>query len=117
MGAAMRNEVIDLAARKCKPCEGEAAPLDAWHIEAFLKGVPGWSCDDHTIHKTYLFEDYYKTMAFVNAVAWIAHTENHHPDLIVGYNSCCVKFWTHAIAGLSENDFICAAKVDALLGL
>jgi 4a-hydroxytetrahydrobiopterin dehydratase len=69
---------------------------------------------DH-IYRDFEFKNYYKTMAFVNAVAWIAHQENHHPDLFVGYNRCRVQYTTHAIAGLSENDFICAAKVDALI--
>jgi len=67
------------------------------------------------IYREFTFKNYYKTMAFVNAVAWIAHQENHHPDLSVGYNRCLVRYSTHAIQGLSENDFICAAKVDALM--
>ena len=70
---------------------------------------------DKVLVKTYHFLNYYETMAFVNAVAWIAHRENHHPDLEVGYKECCVRYSTHAIGGLSENDFICAAKVDRLL--
>lgn len=60
------------------------------------------------------FKNYYQTMAFVNAVAWLSHREDHHPDLAVGYNHCLVVYMTHAIQGLSENDFICAAKIDGL---
>jgi len=68
----------------------------------------------HMIGKTFEFNNYYQTMAFVNAVAWLSHREDHHPDLSVGYNKCHVAYSTHAINGLSENDFICAVKVDAL---
>jgi len=68
----------------------------------------------HFIYRDFEFKNYYKTIAFVNAVAWMAHQENHHPDLSVSYNRCRVQYSTHAIGGLSENDFICAAKVDAL---
>ncbi len=67
------------------------------------------------IRRLFTFKGFHQTMAFVNAVAWIAHRENHHPDLEVGYNRCLVRYRTHAIGGLSENDFICAAKVDRLL--
>ncbi len=67
--------------------------------------------------KLYPFCNYYQTMAFVNALAWISHREDHHPDLQLGYNKCRVEYCTHAIGGLSENDFICAAKCDALFGI
>src|SRR5687767_10490155 len=80
-----------------------------------LKTLPGWKRAGKAITKTYSFKNYYETMAFVNAIAWIAHRADHHPDLEVGYNKCKVKYSTHAVKGLSENDFICAAKVEALL--
>ena len=67
------------------------------------------------IEKTFTFKNYHETMAFVNALAWIAHTEDHHPDLVVTYNRCIVRFTTHSVGGISINDFICAAKADALL--
>ena len=67
--------------------------------------------------ETYVFKNYYHTLAFVNATAWISHRENHHPDIQVGYNKCIVSYSTHAIDGLSENDFICAAKIDMLFEL
>lgn len=76
--------------------------------------TPGWEQHGQAISKTYSFENYYHTIAFVNAVAWMAHREDHHPDLTVGYNRCRVAFTTHAINGLSASDFICAAKADAL---
>jgi 4a-hydroxytetrahydrobiopterin dehydratase len=82
-----------------------------------LKQLDGWTLADDAkmISRDYQFKGFYKTMAFVNAIAWIANSENHHPDLEVGYGHCLVKYNTHAIDGLSENDFICAAKIDALI--
>jgi 4a-hydroxytetrahydrobiopterin dehydratase len=74
------------------------------------------SAGEDAIRKTFRFDDYHRTLAFVNAVAWIAHREDHHPDLEVGYNRCTVRYSTHDVGGLSENDFICAAKVDRLIG-
>jgi len=86
-------------------------------IGHMLKGVQGWEFKDGMIRKTYDFKNYYQTMAFVNATAWISHREDHHPDIAVGYNNCTVSYVTHAIKGISENDFICAAKLDALFDL
>ncbi|HZM34543.1 MAG TPA: 4a-hydroxytetrahydrobiopterin dehydratase [Burkholderiales bacterium] len=107
----------DLARKKCKPCEGGVAPLTDTQIKPLLKGLNGWSVEDGKLVKLYPFQNYYQTMAFVNALAWISHREDHHPDLLVGYNKCRVEYWTHAIDGLSENDFICAAKCDAMFDL
>ena len=107
----------ELARKKCVPCEGGVAPLTAEQIRPMLKGLPGWSQDGNAITKTYEFKNYFETMAFVNAAAWISHREDHHPDMLVGYNKCKVSYWTHAIGGLSENDFICAAKLDSLFEL
>lgn len=101
-----------LGSKKCKPCEGGVPPLDAAQIEENMKSLPDWQCGNNVISRTYTFPDYYRTMAFVNMIAWIAHSEDHHPDLSVSYNRCKVEYSTHAIGGLSENDFICAAKVD-----
>ena len=106
-----------LLTRKCKPCEGGAQPLPAEEIDRLLRQLDGWACRDGAITKTFRFPNYWQTMAFVNATAWISHREDHHPDLLVGYGSCRVDYRTHAIGGISENDFICAAKVDALLRL
>ena len=84
-------------------------------VERHLSGAPGWALVDGAIEKTYRFDDYHRTMTFVNAVAWIAHREDHHPDIAFGFNRCTLRFNTHSVGGLSLNDFICAAKVEALL--
>jgi 4a-hydroxytetrahydrobiopterin dehydratase len=86
-------------------------------VTRLLGSLPGYKADPlvGSISKVYEFADFYETMAFVNALAYIAHVEDHHPDLAVSYNRCAVTYSTHAIGGLSENDFICAAKIEALL--
>jgi len=109
--------MTELAKRKCKPCDGSVAPYTASEAKDLLKSLKGWIVEDGKLVKVYPFTNYYQTMAFVNALAWISHREDHHPDLMVGYNKCRVEYSTHAIGGLSENDFICAAKCDALLEL
>lgn len=106
-----------LTEQKCKPCEGGVAPLDSEAAQALLKQLDGWKIENGLLSKTFKFKNYYETMAFVNASAWISHREDHHPDLAVGYNACMVSYVTHAIGGLSDNDFICAAKIDALFAL
>ena len=89
--------------------------MTADEIAARLARAPGWALVQGAIQKHYGFADYHRTMAFVNALAWVAHAEDHHPDLQVSYGGCTVRFSTHSVGGLSINDFICAAKVDALL--
>ncbi len=84
-------------------------------ITRHLARAPGWALVDGAIQRRFDFADYHRTMAFVNAVAWVAHVEDHHPELVVSYARCIVRFNTHAVSGISINDFICAAKVDALL--
>jgi 4a-hydroxytetrahydrobiopterin dehydratase len=106
-----------LADRKCKPCEGGIAPLTPAEAQQYLAQVsPAWTLthNAHALHREFAFKDFYRTMSFVNALAHLANIEDHHPDLQVGYNYCRVTFTTHAIRGLSENDFVCAAKVDRL---
>jgi 4a-hydroxytetrahydrobiopterin dehydratase len=107
----------DLTGRKCKPCEGGVDALKPTEVENLLKQLKGWTLEGGAITKSYAFKNYYQTMAFVNAAAWISHREDHHPDMTVGYNTCKVAYITHAIGGLSQNDFICAAKLDALFEL
>lgn len=109
--------VCDLTNKNCKPCEGGVPPLSQDEATALLKQLDGWELNGKRISKTFAFKNYYQVMAFVNAVAWMTHREDHHPDMTVGYNQCRVEYSTHAIGGLSENDFICAAKVDALFKL
>ena len=106
-----------LTEKRCKPCEGGIPALAPQAVECLLKDLPGWSlaANGAGISKKFDFGNYYETMAFVNATAWVSHQENHHPDLEVGYRQCRVRYTTHAIDGLSENDFICAARIDALL--
>jgi len=113
----MSDIAQSLVRRKCVPCEGGTAPLKDDQTGPLLGGLPGWNRDGTRIYKEYRFTDHYQTQAFVNAVAWISHREDHHPFVLVGYNTARVEYWTHAIGGLSENDFICAAKVDALFEL
>jgi 4a-hydroxytetrahydrobiopterin dehydratase len=107
----------ELARKKCKPCEGGVKPFTPSEANQLLKTLSGWAIEGGRLAKTFNFQNYYETMAFVNALAWISHREDHHPDLGVHYNKCRVEYSTHAIGGLSENDFICAAKCDALLEL
>jgi len=111
------DPAIDLVKKKCKPCEGGVAPLGTQEAAALLARLDGWSLEGKRIGKTFSFKNYWHTVAFVNATAWISHREDHHPDITVGYNRCRVEYTTHAIDGLSENDFICAAKIDALFSL
>jgi len=109
--------MTELTERRCKPCEGGIAPLSREQALELMRQLdPGWAlaADARSIHRELRFKDFYRTMSFVNALAHVANIEDHHPDLHVGYNYCRVSFTTHAIAGLSENDFICAAKLDRL---
>jgi 4a-hydroxytetrahydrobiopterin dehydratase len=108
--------MTELTAKRCVPCEGGVAPMDGEQARSMLRQLNEWELDgdEKEISRTYKFKNYYQTMAFVNALAWVAHKEDHHPDLLVGYNRVQVRYSTHSIGGLSENDFICAAKIDAL---
>ncbi len=111
----MSTQVCTLTTRHCKPCEGGVTPLSPEEAQTLLKSLDGWELSGTELVKTFRFRNYYETMAFVNATAWISHREDHHPDLDVSYATCRVHYTTHAIGGLSENDFICAAKVNALI--
>lgn len=109
----------DLAKGKCSPCEGGVAPLDFRQAtEQLGKLDPAWELSDDArqLFRAFRFDSYQRTIAFVNAVAWIAENQDHHPDLEVAYRKCLVRYTTHSIKGLSLNDFICAAKIDSLLG-
>lgn len=104
-----------LLARKSRALEGERPYTDT-EIEVQLPELTGWSLREGALERSYAFRDYYDTIAFVNALAWMVHGEDHHPDLAVSYNRCTVRFSTHSVGGISENDFICAAKCDAVFG-
>jgi len=107
--------MTELSERRCVPCEGGIAPLTRAEAEKHLKKLAlHWKLNEDTteLQREFRFENFYRTMSFVNAVAHIANAEDHHPDLEVGWGYCRVRYSTHAIKGLSENDFICAAKID-----
>lgn len=105
----------ELLKKKCRHLE---TALTEAEINEHLAAVDNWSLQDSKVTKSFSFKNYYETLAFVNAIAWTIHAEDHHPELTVTYNRCIVKFDTHSVnggrGGISENDFICAAKVDAI---
>lgn len=106
-----------LAERRCRPCEGGVAPLAEREARAQLAQLSSdWQLTEggKALAREFRFRDFYRTMSFVNALAHVANIEDHHPDLQLGYNYCRVRYSTHAIGGLSENDFICAAKIDRI---
>ncbi len=105
----------ELLAMRCKPMDGGSALADS-DVEAYLCELPGWVRRDAAIERSYAFANYHDTIAFINALAWMIHGEDHHPDLRVGYNRCTVGWSTHSAGGISINDIICAAKSDAVFG-
>ncbi len=111
------TQICELTDKSCKPCEGGVAPLTPRDAGELLQQTPNWSLaeDGLSISRRFEFKNFYQTMAFINAMAWIANREDHHPDFSASYKFCDVVYTTHAIGGLSENDFICAAKIDRLL--
>ncbi len=111
----MTQTSLDFAQKKCKPCEGGTPALTEDQIREYLARLNGWSLAEGKITRLFSFKNYYQTVSFVNAAAWIAHQEDHHPEIEFGYKQCRIRCWTHAINGISENDFICAAKIDRLL--
>ena len=111
------SDMIPLVQARCCPRSGASHRLGAAELRDLLPQVPGWEVaeEGRALVRTFTFPDYHRTMAFVNALAWIAHREDHHPDLSVHYGRVVVRFSTHDAGGLTENDFICAAKAAALL--
>ncbi|MEQ1439960.1 4a-hydroxytetrahydrobiopterin dehydratase [Fontimonas sp. SYSU GA230001] len=108
----------ELSKKKCVPCEGGVPPLDLAAATTLKNQLhTRWKLvqDGKALQAAFSFDNYWQTTAFVNAVAWIAHTQDHHPDIRFGYKEATVHYWTHAVDGLTENDFICAAKIDELL--
>ena len=106
---------MDLSSKKCVPCEGGIAPLTPAEAEEFKKYIrEEWEYLGNKISKEYLFVNYLHTMDFVNSVAKLAEKEGHHPVMHVYYSRVIIELWTHAINGLSENDFILASKIDKL---
>ena len=110
------NDLIPLAQAHCIPRRGSEHLLSQARVAELLAQVEGWSLaeDGHALTCTFRFADYYRTLAFVNALAFVAHREDHHPDLGVHYDRVVVRYSTHDVGGLSETDFICAAQASAL---
>ena len=110
-------DLVPLAHARCAPRRGQEHRLTEASIRELMPQVPEWALveNGHALSRTFAFKDYYRTMSFVNALAHVANAEDHHPDLSVHYDRCVVRFSTHDVGGLSENDFICAAKADALI--
>jgi 4a-hydroxytetrahydrobiopterin dehydratase len=106
----------DLLKKKCEACEGGVDPLTKQEAESYMAEVPGWVLaeDGKMISKKFQFRDFVKAMAFVEGVADIAEMEGHHPDIHISYNKVTLELYTHSIKGLSENDFIVAAKVEQI---
>jgi len=108
---------MSLSEQHCKPCEGGVRPYTVAEARAKMSELArDWQLDASgtALIREYRFKNFFRTMSFVNAVAHVANVEDHHPDLTVGYDRCLIRYSTHAISGLSENDFICAAKIDRL---
>ncbi len=106
---------MSLTQKKCVPCEGGVDPLTPEQIREYAKQTPDWEVvNDHHLARSFKFGNFAKALAFVNKVGEIAEQEQHHPELHLGWGHAEVEIWTHAIDGLHENDFIVAAKIDAL---
>jgi 4a-hydroxytetrahydrobiopterin dehydratase len=96
------------------PCDGDTPRLNAAEVQQLLPQVPGWQVVDQKLHKRFVHPDFKQAIRFVNRMAEVAEAEGHHPDFAVHYDKVDVTIWTHAIGGLSENDFILAAKLDRI---
>ena len=107
--------IDELRAARCVPLKGKQHGLDAARARELAALLPGWELGEGEIRKQFGFPDFVRALAFVNALGWIAEQENHHPDLELGWGRCKVRFSTHDVGGLSMNDFVCAAKTEALL--
>ncbi len=111
------SDLPNLLNQRCQDITPSQKALVIPTIESYLNMLPGWdvTLDYASIHKTFTFKNYHQTVSFVNAVTWIAHKEDHHPEICFGYNTCKISLKTHSIKGLSQNDMIMAAKINALL--
>jgi len=107
-----RAQLLEARSRP-RPAGGRC---DDAEIAAQLAALPGWRLHDGALERDFALRDYHDTLAFVNALAWVVHGEDHHPELVVSYDRCRVRWCTHSVGGVSENDFICAAKTDAVYG-
>jgi 4a-hydroxytetrahydrobiopterin dehydratase len=107
----------DLTAKKCQACATAEGKLDESQTTELLQQVPGWAMENGELRRTFKFKNYFESLAFVNATAWVSHREDHHPDIELGYNKVTMRYSTHSVGGLTENDFICAAKINALMAV
>ena len=105
---------MNLTQKKCRPCEGGIPKLNVDEAKKLLQEVPSWELAADKLRKSFKYKNFREAMKFVNCMAEIAEGEGHHPDFTVHYNRVDVEIWTHAIDGLSENDFILAAKLDQI---
>ncbi|MBI2649717.1 4a-hydroxytetrahydrobiopterin dehydratase [Candidatus Woesearchaeota archaeon] len=105
---------MELTKKKCIPCEAGTPSLEKSKIDELIKQIPSWTLKEGHLYKKFKFKNFIDTMGFINKIAEIAENEGHHPDFCVHYNRVEIELWTHAIDGLSENDFIVAAKIDKL---
>jgi 4a-hydroxytetrahydrobiopterin dehydratase len=114
----MSYSSAELAGRHCQPLKGAEHALSVGEVQSLHTALPHWALSDDgkALSRDFSFKNFHHTMAWVNAIAWIAHQQDHHPDMEVGYGHCQVRYTTHDVGGLSINDFICAAKVDAMMG-
>jgi 4a-hydroxytetrahydrobiopterin dehydratase len=107
--------MADLASTTCVPCRGGVPPLKGQELAALKAQVPGWEAvNEHHLHKTYTFPDFAKALAFVNRVGEVAEQQGHHPDILLTWGKVEITIWTHKIDGLTESDFILAAKIEKL---
>lgn len=106
---------MDLSQKKCAPCEAGTPPLEESKVNELLKQVTAWNLKEGHLYKKFKFRNFVEAIKFVNSIAEIAENEGHHPDFCVRYNKVEIELFTHAIKGLSENDFIMAAKIDKLI--
>ncbi len=114
-GQTPEDKAMELRKKHCIPCEGKVKPLSLEEENDYAKAIPRWEIkrnETHKISRQFLFKNFKEAMHFVNAVATIADEENHHPNLSIFFNSVIVELYTHAVSGLSENDFIVAARID-----
>jgi 4a-hydroxytetrahydrobiopterin dehydratase len=111
------NDLPNLLEQHCEDIAKGTKGLVIPTIESYLNMLPGWdvTLDYASIHKTFAFKNYHQTVSFVNAVSWVAHKEDHHPEICFGYNQCKITLKTHSIKGISQNDMIMAAKINALM--
>ncbi len=105
---------MELHQKRCVPCEAGDTPMPSEEVRENLAKVPGWKLNGKKIEREFVFKDFVEAMKFVNRVADVAEGEGHHPDLHIHWNKVLVELWTHSIGGLSENDFIVAAKINRI---